>query len=313
MTKKINNSEIYDLIIVGTGPAGYSAAIYGSRYGIKTLLIGQNPGGMATNAHIVDNYPGIPNIEGRQLMQKFADHCQKLGVKIANEIVKDIKKEKNKFQVITDSQIYLAKSIILALGTERRKINVSGEKEFLGKGVSYCATCDAAFFRNKTVAVIGGGDAAMQAVVQLAGFAEKVYAIYFEPIPIAMPHWQEKIAKLKSKVQSIPSNTITQISGENVVKSITLKESFLNRKELHVDGVFIEIGSIPNSVLLKKLHISINDRGYIIVDKNQATNIPGIFAAGDITTNSIGFAQIVTAASEGAISAFSAYKHLKKQ
>lgn len=303
---------IYDLIIIGKGPAGYSAAIYGTRYGLKTLIIGKNSGGMAVGAHQVDNYPGFISITGMDLMQKFADQAKTLGVEIKTDQIFSINKKSSNIEVVGKNGKYQGKSLILALGTEKRKMNIPGEKEFLGKGVSYCSTCDAMFFKNKTVAVIGGGDSAFQAALQLGQIANKVYMIFETEQSTAMPHWQEQVDKNKSKIILIPHNSINKITGEMTVKSVELKDIFQNKSELQVDGVFIEIGTIPNSVLLKNTKIKINNNGYIEINSNQETNISGIFAAGDITNGSGGFSQIITAASEGAIAAFSAFKYLKK-
>ncbi|EKD55975.1 MAG: thioredoxin-disulfide reductase [uncultured bacterium] len=303
---------IYDTIIIGAGPAGYSAAIYATRYGMKTLIIGQNLGGMATSAHQVDNYPGFPSISGFELMQKFSDHAKKLGAEIVNNSATSIIKGSNKFNVQVNNLHYSGKSLILALGTQRRKMNIPGEKEFLGRGVSYCATCDAMFYKNKIVAVIGGGDAALQAALQLAEIATKVYLIFPSEKANAMPHWLDQANKYSNKIIQLNTNTITQINGKDRVKSVTLKKPLDDNSDLMVAGVFIEIGAVPNSVLVKDIGVNFNDRGYIVVNNDQSTNIDGIFAAGDITTNSAGFAQIITATSEGALAAFTAFKYLKQ-
>lgn len=303
---------IYDLIIIGTGPAGYSSAIYASRYGLKTLLIGQNAGGMAALAHQVDNYPGFISITGLELMKKFQQHTKALGVEIIHDLVKSVKKSQDIFKIITNNKSYQAKTIILALGTEKRKLNIPGEKEFLGRGVSYCTTCDGMFFKNKTVAVIGGGDSAFRAALHLAEIAKLVYLIYTQEVPNAMPNTQEMVDKLSHKIKTIPSNSITEIKGVNRVESVTLKKTYQNKSELVVDGVFVEIGAIPNSSLINNLGVKTTDKGYIEVNANQQTNIDGVFAAGDVTTNSAGFSQIITAASEGAIAALSSFKYLKR-
>lgn len=303
---------IYDVIIIGTGPAGYSAAIYASRYGLKTLLIGQNSGGMATLAHQVDNYPGFISITGQELMQKFQEQTQALGVKIVNDLVKSIKKSKSIFEIISENKTYQAKTIILALGTQKRKLGIPGEKEFLGRGVSYCTTCDGMFFKDKTIAIIGGGDSAYRAALHMTEISKLVYLIYTQEMPNAMPHCIDKVKKLCKIIKEIPSNSITEITGELGVKSITLKKPHNNQTKLKVDGVFVEIGAIPNSALIEKLGVKTTDKGYIIVDANQNTNISGVFAAGDVTTNSAGFSQMITAASEGAIATLSCFKYLKK-
>jgi len=303
---------MYDLIIIGSGPAGYSAGIYATRYNLNVLVIGQIEGGMASLAHQVENYPGLPQITGIELMKKFKDQATKSGAKIISDLVVNIKKTDDIFSVQTKSETYKSKTIILAMGTERRKINIPGEKEFLGKGLSYCVTCDGMFFKNKTVAVIGGGDSALQAVIQLSEICKKVYLIYAKEIPDAMPTWVERANSEADKIIQIASNTLTKIEGTNTVEKVILEKEFNNSNELLVDGVFVEIGAVPNSVLLDKLGVLIDDCKYIIVDQFQQTNVKGIFAAGDITTNSGKFAQIITASNEGAIASFTAFKYLKK-
>lgn len=302
---------IYDLIIIGSGPAGYSSAIYTSRYSLKTLLIGYEQGGMAASAHQVDNYPGFDSINGKDLMEKFNNHATKLGTKIVRDKIIKIDKTNGGFNLFGELDKYQAKTIILALGTKKRKINVPGEKEFLGRGVSYCATCDAAFFKNKNVAIIGGGNSAFQAAMQLNAISNKIYIIFNEKISSTMPHWLEE-ARKSPKITMISTNTITKINGENIVHSINLRDKFNGKDKLLVDGIFIEIGTTPNSELINSLGVITNDKDFIIVDKDQATNIKGVFACGDVTTNSANFQQIITAAAEGSIAALSAFKYIKK-
>lgn len=301
----------YDLIIIGAGPAGYSAAIYATRYKLNTLLIGKDLGGMAALAHKVENWPGDNSIVGFELMKKFYNHVDKLKVPIKNELAKKLVKSKNNFEVITDKNRYRAKTLILAMGTERRKLDVPGEDEFLGKGVNYCATCDAFFYPKKTVAIIGGGNAATMAALQLADIAKKVYLIVRRDEFSAEP-FQVDLIKKNPKIQIITNNNVTKINGDSVIKSVELENLYNNKKFLELDGVFIEIGSVPNSVLIRNLSIKIEPKGFIIVNHQQATNISGVFAAGDITNASAGLRQIVTSVAEGAIASFAAYKYIKK-
>lgn len=302
---------MYDLIIIGTGAAGYTAAIYASRYELNTFLIGEKPGGSASDAYEVENWPGEIKISGYDLMQKFANHAKHFKVPIKNEIAKHLVKNDNQFKVITDQNEYQAKTLILALGTKRRKLHILGESEFLGKGVSYCATCDGAFFRGKTVMVVGGGNAGFMAATQLAQIAKKVYVTFIEGQPMAQPAVVSNAQK-NENVEFIPKNTIKEIKGDNLVKSVKLQEKYQGKQKLPIDGVFVEIGAMPNSVLTKDLGINTTNNGYIEVKSNQETNIAGIFAAGDITTESAGFSQIITASAEGAIAAYAAFKYLRK-
>jgi len=303
---------LYDLIVIGLGPAGYTAGIYASRYNLKTLLIGSEPGGLAASAHKVENWPGEPSISGSDLMKKFSNHVNRFQLPIKQELIKRITSENNIFTVITEKTGYQAKTIILAMGASHRHLNIPGEDKFRGKGVSYCSTCDATFFKDKNVAVIGGGNSAFMAANHLSDIAKKTYIIYYEPQPKAMPTWVERVEK-KSNVVLIPQNTIKEITGENLVNKIILKEKFDGKQELFVDGVFIEIGVVPNSQLIDDLKINKNSAGYIQVNPDQSTNLTGAFAAGDITTNSSGFAQMITASAEGAIAVNSVYQYLNKK
>jgi len=303
---------IYDLIIIGTGISGYTAAIYASRYNIDTLLIGSQLGGSAINAHKIENWPGEISISGSELMKKIRKHVEKFRVPIKQESVKTIKQENDLFNIYTDGGKFQSKTLILALGTKHRQLSVPGEKEFRGKGVSYCATCDGIFFKKKNIAVIGGGNSAFMAANQMSDIAKKVYVVYIEDQPKASPSWVDRV-KVKNNVQLIPKNTIVKIYGNKTVEKVQLKKKFKNKNQLIVDGVFIEIGVIPNDKLISDLKIEKSEHNYIKVNPKQETNIPGIFAAGDITTGSAGFAQLITASSEGAIAALSVYKYLKKK
>lgn len=304
---------LYDTIIIGSGPAGYSASIYCSRYKLKNLIIGKEPGGQIAEAHIVENYPGFPSIAGNELMKKFKEHAEKFNQNIIQIGVREIIKENNgTFTVIDDNeQKYYGKTIILATGTTYRKLQIPGEEDFVGKGVSFCFTCDGPFFKNKTVAVVGGGDSAAMASIYLSEIAKEVYLIFRKDKLTAEPIKQEKI-KQNAKIKLVPLTNIKEIKGEQIVKEIKLDNPYKGKKILPIDGVFIEIGSVPSLVLAKKLKIKTDKQGYIEVKADQSTNIKGVFAAGDITNASNKFRQVVVAASEGAISASSAYKFLNK-
>ncbi len=284
---------MYDIIIIGGGPAGVAASIYAQRYKLKTLLITKDIGGTIRESHIIENYPGFTKISGLELANKFKEQLKHLKVKIKNTEV--INKEKNKFFTITDKENnkYETENIILALGTQKRKLNIKGEEKFLGKGVSYCYTCDAPLFKNKIVAVIGGSDSAAKASLLLAEYAKKVYIIYRKENLRCEPHYLDTI---KDKNIEILNNTeIKEIKGKNFVESVLLT----NNKKLKLDGLFMEIGTIPTISLAKKLGIKLDENDYIITNQNQETNIKGIYAAGDITTQEL--KQIIVAAAQGAI------------
>ncbi len=288
---------MYDVIIIGGGPAGVAAAIYSQRYKLKTLLITKNTGGMVLDSHLIENYPGFTKISGVELSKKFEEQIKQLNIeKIEAEII-DI--DNNLTLTDKNNNKYETKNIILALGTEKRKLNVQGEEKFLGKGVSYCYTCDAPFFKDKTIAVIGGSDSAAKAALLLADYAKKVYIIYRKENLRCEPHYLEKI---KNKNIEILNNTeIKEIKGTNFVESVTLTNS-----KLKLDGVFIEIGTIPATNLAKKLNIELDENNYIKVNNKQETNIKGVYAAGDITNQLL--KQIITAAAQGAIAANSIFQ-----
>ncbi len=308
-----DDMENYDVIIIGAGPAGFCAGIYSVRYNLKTLLIGKELGGQISEAWEVDNYPGLPGIKGMDMAKKFKEHAEKLGVgiKLFTE-VSGVEKKGDGFLVKTGSdERFTGNAVIFATGSRKRKMGIPGEKKLAGKGVSYCATCDAAFFRDKTVAVIGGGNSAVRAAILLAEQSKKVYLIYrrtFDKMK-AVPYWKEK-ARENPKIEMIFESAPTEILGEDRVESINIKGKEKQYK-MEVDGVFIEIGSEPASSLAKELGAEVEGNGMVKTGRDMSTTIPGIFAAGDITGESNRFEQIVTAAAEGAIAAESAYNYVK--
>jgi len=295
--------NFYDMIIVGAGPAGLTAAVYAGRYLLNTLVIGELKGGTISGAYKVCNFPSYKSITGMELTGKLVEQVRFLGIEIKQERVEEIK-EKNGFEVKTSGSVYSSKAIVLATGSEKRKLNVKGEKEFLGRGVSYCATCDAAFFRDRVVAVVGGSNAALTAAILLSEYAKKVYIIYrkgffFRPEPA----WIKQVEE-NEKIETVFNSNVKGIKGSKSVEKIALDSG----RELSVDGVFVEIGLTPNAGLAEKIDLNL-DKGHIITDKNQKTSLQGVFAAGDITNNPL--KQAVTAAAEGAVAATSAYEYIK--
>lgn len=301
----------YDLIIIGSGPAGLSASIYASRYKINHLVIGKAPGGLMTEASKIENYPGFKSISGIELMKKFQEHAQSFGVKIEQDEVIKIEKENKSFKITTSQgKKYQTKTIILALGTERRKLNIPGEKKFLGKGVSYCAVCDAMFYKDKIVAVVGGSDAAAMSALLLSEQAKKVYLIYRKSKLRAEPIIVERTEK-NPKIEIIYQTNIKEIKGKDKLEKVVLDKQYRGSSELKLDGLFVEIGSIPAAALAQGIGVEIDEQNCIKIDSSGATNIPGIFAAGDITSGLAKLRQIVTAAAEGAVAATSVYNYLK--
>lgn len=295
---------MYDLIIVGAGPAGLSAAIYAARYKLNTLVIAKETGTLS-EAHIVENYPGFKSITGLELMQKFKEHVSYFKVPIIEEEVRTIRKNKN-FKVYTDKNTYESKTVILAIGTKRKKLNLPNEDKYLRKGITYCYTCDAPFMFDKNVAVVGGSDSAAQASLLLSEYAKKIYLIHRRETLRAEPLLVEKIKKIK-KIEFIPNAEVKELKGSNFLSSIVLS----NKKELKVDGLFIEIGAVPSLSLVKDLNIKIDDKDYIITNQNKETNVKGLFAAGDIIVSPM--KQATVSVGDGSIAAFSAYKYCQNK
>jgi len=307
----------YDLIIIGGGPAGITAAIYAGRQKLNILLITKEFGGqIARKAVMIENYPGFEEISGLELIQRFEKHLRKQKIDIERDAVKEVKKVNQKFIVITQSKNkFESKTVIIASGADPRPLEIPGEKEFLGRGVSYCTVCDAPLFSNKTVAVIGGGNAGFEATIALSSWAKKIYILeYGEKINADLEN-QERVEKT-GKVEIITNAQIKEIKGEKFVNSLIYLDRKTGKKNnLGVEGVFIEIGSQPATSFVKDLvrfnHL-INRLDEIEIDsRNCQTTTPGLFAAGDVSD--VKYKQIVIAAGEGAKAALSAYDYLQKQ
>jgi len=306
---------IYDLIIIGLGPAGLTASIYASRYELKHALIGSLKGGTASESHLVENYPGFESISGQELMENFFNQAKKYRPEFLYTKADQISKNKNVFEIRTnEGKIIKTKSIILALGVQHRALCIPGEKKFLGRGVSYCPTCDGPLFKNKIIAVAGGGDSALTSALYLSKIAKKIYLIYRKEVFRAQALWQTKLEEEK-KIKKILNNQIKEIKGVGVVNEIILNKPYQNKKSLKINGLFIEIGVIPSKEfnLTPPLKLKKDSAGYIIVNYRQETNISGLFAAGDITSPADKLKQIITASAEGAISAVNAYRFLTKR
>jgi len=302
---------IYDILIIGGGTASLSAAVYASRKARHTLVIAKKIGGQTAIAGLVENYPGFKQIQGVELSLNIKSQAEHLGATIIDgEIVEKITKNEHDFTVKTDKNHYKAKTIIIASGKKPRQLQVTGEKEFLGRGVAYCATCDAPMFKNKTVVVAGGGNSGFDAAEELLKYAKKIYILEFAPECIGDKLVLDKLKKHK-KVSIITNAQITNITGDKFVKVISYKNRVTNKiTKILAEGLFVEIGWEVVSDFVPK-EVKKNKAGEIIVDhKTCATNIAGIFAAGDVTDNL--YKQAVTAAAQGAISAISADEYLKK-
>ena len=302
---------MYDLIILGAGPTGMAASIYASRYKINHLVIGNIFGGSLFKAHKIENWPGEKSISGSDLVVKFYEHAKSLGAEVIEEEAVEISKDGGVFTAKTNlNKIYQSKVILIALGTKHGKLNVPGEEEFLGKGVSYCAVCDGAFFRDKTAAVVGGSNSAAMAAEMLSEYTKKTYLIYRKKPMRCEPVILERLEK-NSKIEIIYNTNVTKVGGDKKVELIEIDNKYNNSNKIKLDGLFIEVGSVPFVDLARELGIKIDKSGCIIIEASGATNIKGVYAAGDITNGSNGLRQIVTAVSEGAIAATSIYGYLK--
>ncbi len=306
------NTKIYDVAIIGSGPAGLTASIYASRYKLSNIVFGKLLGGTITEAHKVCNYPGLQDISGLDLGMKFHEQAKGCGGEYLPKQIVDIKKENNIFTLVTDTgEKYQSKTVILALGTNRNKLNLKNEDFYLGKGLSYCATCDSMFYKDKTVAVIGGSNAATMSASMLSDIAKKVYIIYRGTELRGDQVWIEEV-KAKDNIEIIYTTILIGLEGENRLEKIKLSRAYNGSEYLDVDGLFVEIGSEPNVDLANILKLELDESRYIKVSKDQSTNIDGVWAAGDCTDGSNGFNQVITASSEGAIASYSIFSYLKR-
>jgi len=310
---------MYDLIILGAGPAGLSASIYSTRYKINHAVIGNVFDGSVPKAHAIENWPGEKSITGSELIMKFYNHAKELGNEFISEDVVEVKKSSNKtdsgkdiFFIRTSSnRTFESKSIIIALGTKHKKLNIPGEEKLLGKGVSYCAVCDGAFFKKKIVAVVGGSNAAAMSATMLSEHAEKVFLIYRGKPLRCEPIIEERLEE-NPRVEIIYNTNVVKVNGNSRVESIEIDSTHEGNNIIKLDGLFVEVGSVPSTSLLKELNIEMDGANCIKINADGSTNIKGVFASGDITNGSNGLRQIVTAVSEGAIAATSVYKYLKE-
>lgn len=301
---------LYDTVILGGGPAGLSAAIYAARGNIKTAIVDITMfGGQPSNYLEIENYPGYPISGGYDLMEKFEEHADKFGVdKFPMQEIQKINLLSEPKVIESLDTVFKAKTVIIATGAKATKLGIAGEKEFLGRGVSYCAVCDGAFYREKTVAVIGGGNAAVEEAAYLTKFADKVYIIHRRDKFRADKIVQERTFN-NPKIELILDSVPLEIKGENNVKSLVIKNVKTNEmSEIETDGVFPYIGFTPNVDLING-QLKQNERGFIETDVNLQTSIEGVYAAGDVRNTPL--RQVITAAADGALAACSCVKHLE--
>lgn len=301
---------MYDIIIIGSGPAGLSAAIYAQRACLDTIVIEKNgiSGGQVLNTWEVDNYPGFPGVTGFELSRQFREHANKLGARVVQDEVVQVELSGNVKKVVCEEETYEARCVILASGAHHRTLEVPGEEELRGAGVSYCATCDGAFFRGRTVAVVGGGDAALEDAIFLARMCEKVYVVHRRDKLRGAKRLQERLQALEN-IEFVWNSETAAIEGNGQVEALRLRQTKTGEeKRLDVDGVFIAVGIAPESELYAG-QLELDEQGYIRADESGQTSVPGVFAAGDVRTKAL--RQILTAASDGANCVASAERYLQ--
>ena len=304
------SSKLYDVIVVGQGAAAFAAGLYAARYQIKTLIVGETFGGETATGGLIENYPGYVGIDGGELMMNMKEQVVRYGVTVVDERVETIAKAGDCFEARTSEDTFQGTAVILAVGRERRKLGLPHEDEWTGKGVSFCATCDAPLYRGKVAGVVGGGDAALKGAVLLGKYATKVYVIYRgeafnRPEPVNLQRLREA-----TNVEPIFKANVVELNGVDGLTGVVLDRQYNSSRELGLDGLFLEIGADPRVKLARDLGVELNERNEIKVEKEMRTNVHGIFAAGDVTDASGDLKQTITAAAQGAIAATSAYAHV---
>ncbi len=301
--------NILDLVIVGSGPAGLTAGIYAKRAGLNSIIIEKEfaSGGQIINTYEVDNYPGLYGLSGYELATRLREHADHLGARIVTDNVLDIKKSDKHIDVIAKKNNYKAYAAIIATGAKRRALGVPGEDKYSGMGVSYCATCDGAFYKDKAVAVIGGGDAALEDALFLSNICKKVYLIHRRDEFRAAASIQKRIYE-KNNIELVLDTAVFEIIGDEKLKQINIKNLKTGASDsIFLDGLFVAVGTAPNSDICAD--IAKDSNGYIFADENLKTSIEGIFAAGDVRTKKL--RQIITACADGAVAVDSAYEYLR--
>jgi thioredoxin reductase (NADPH) len=304
----------YDVVIIGAGPAGLTAGIYASRRALKALIISQDIGGQVVTTTWIENYPGFTKIKAVELIDRFVEHVRHFGVEIKSATVTEIREENKQYVVKTGKEEYRCKAVVLAFGKSPRTLDVPGEKEFTGKGISYCTICDGALFKNKIIAIVGGGNSALEGALFLSGISSKVYLIHRRDEFRGFESSVEKVKK-KKNVEFILNSVISEFKGDKFLKTITVENiNTHEKKEMKIDGVFIEIGSEVKTDLIKDL-VKIDENKHVVINHNCETFYPnsdkirpGIFAAGDVTFTP--FKQIVISAGEGAKASLQAYNYI---
>ena len=295
----------YDVVIIGSGSAGLPAGMYASRYKLKNVVIWKEPGWALATSHKVENWPGVLSASGKEIMDNFAQHAINSWSEILQDTVSSVEKTDTGFKVMTTNKEFSSKYVILASGNTYRKLWVPGEAEFLGKGVSYCATCDGNFFRNRDIVLVGWGNTALTEALYLSELCSKVYLVHRKDTFRAENIWVEQAQK-KDNIEFVLNEEVEKVGGNIFLEEVTLKSG----KVLKADGFFVAIGSDPSIDLVKDMNPEIDDENCLVVDKRQETSVKWLYAAGDVTTNSNKFKQTIMSAAEGCLAADSIHEDM---
>ncbi len=295
----------YDVIIIGTGSAGLPAGMYASRYKLKNLIIGAQTGGALATSHKVENWPWVLSASGKEIMDDFREHAVTSGSEILQDTVTDIQKGEHGFLVKTPNKEFTTKYIVLATGNTYKKLGLPSEEAFLGKGVSYCATCDGMFFRGRDIVVVGGGNTALTEALYLAEIGRKVYIVHRKDTFRAEDVWIEQ-AKKHENIELVMNEEVDHLEGEMFLEKVILKSSRI----ISADGFFVAIGSDPSTKLVAHLWLEMDSEGCLVVDARQETSLKGFYAAWDVTTNSNKFKQTIMSAAEGCLAAHSIHEDM---
>ncbi len=304
---------MYDLLVVGSGAAGLSAGIYAGRYLLKTLIVkGKDFGGETAVAALIENYPGYIEIDGYELMVKMRDQAQHVGAELKDGLVTSIAKQADGTFLarINDAEEVHAKTVILATGSRRRRLGMPIEDKLIGKGLSYCTTCDAPIYKGKTIAIIGGGDSSVKGANLAAEYAEKVYLIARGDKLIAEPVNYNRLMR-RANVEVLYETEVKDVLGDERLEKVILSKPVNGSTELLLGGLFVEIGAVPNNDLATQLGVTLDARGYVDVDPLMKTNVSGVMAAGDLCNETEGFKQDIIAAAQGSMAATSAYQYIE--
>ena len=301
----------YDTVIIGSGAAGLGTAVYAGRYRMKVLVLSKEFGGETASAGKIENYPGVPSVDGYELMSLMKKQAKELGVQFVDGKATSITRQEHCFEVKIEKVTYQTHEVVFATGAERRRLGIPNEKELTGKGVHYCVTCDGPVYGGKTIALAGGGDASVKGAVLASEYVNKVYLLVRGTEITAEPINLDRMKKLEDKIKVVFETEVKEIVGSNKLEKIILSKPLNGSNELTVDGLFVEIGAVPNVELAVSLGVELDNHGYIKVDNMMKTNIDGVFAAGDTVNHFGSFKQDITAAAMGAVAATSAYNDHK--